>query len=878
MSPGLKRLLIYIVAVVILVITAAVGIAYFNEDRIRVIAIEKLNALLETEVRVEAIEFSLLKRFPKASIHFKNIEIKEKGSVENVKNVLKANSLFLEFNPFDLLSGNYIVDRITLTDAEINAVVYKNGSNNFDFIKEDSGDENFNISLEKVVLVNSTIEFRNEGSKMYFNAYFDDLELSGQFQKSVYELTIASKGELRALHFNTFNFKRKHRFVLDFKLNVDNDKKEYQIQNAITHLGPLKLRYHGKYIDSEKQPQVDLTFKAEEISLKSIFYLLPEKFQEYMTKYSVGGDVILEGKIVGKLGKNVSPAIDLKFSLDKGTINHNKGNAAFDEIHCEAILSNGASMNLSTTYINVKSLGFTGTYGKSFGSFSISNFEDPYLSFELTSILDLSKLKAIIGNDSIEEIGGVCEYYLKAETRLDSIMEFDKRALKAMKTSGNLTVTDGSFKWKGYDHRIGEIYTEARFGNNLIYIDTLHYTLAGIPSNIKGKVYNLIPYLFFKDEGLKMLADVYYKELDIDKLSGDKKGEVGFILPVTEFTDLNINLKIDQFAFRRFKASNVSCQLTSNYPYLLIRDLNINALEGQCNGWINADISDLNNNVWTSELDLNEVNIKQLFYQFEEFGQENIVSGNLEGIANVSLNFKAIFDKNYSIKSESIEVLSSVEIKNGRLVNYEPILALSKYVELEELKNISFSNLKNDIQIKNKTVFIPQMDIKSSALELLLSGKHTFENVIDYHIRLYLNDILFKKAKKSRKNDEEFGEVETDKEGRSKIFLSMTGTVDDYKIKLDRKALREKWDSDIKSERENLKELFKIEFGKKKEKEKSPVDIGIEWEEYEKANIGSKTPADSIKDNPEIKEKASGKKSGKKLEDEFEEYDAGKFD
>ena len=878
MSPGLKRLLIYIAAAALLAIATAVSIAYFNEDRIRIIAIEKLNALLETEVRVEAIEFSLLKRFPKASIHFENIEVKEKGSGENLKNVLKANSLFLEFNPFDLLSGKYVIDRITLTDATINAVIHKNGSNNFDFIKEDSSNENFNISLEKVTLVKSVVEFRNEGNGMYFNAFFDNLEFSGQFQKSIYELNIASKGEMRALRMSTFNSKRKHEFILDFKLKVDTEKKEYLIQNALTHLGPLKLRYHGKYIDSEKNPEIDLSFKAEEFSLKNMLYLLPEKFQEYMTKYSAGGDVILEGKIAGKMGKNVSPAIDLKFSLDKGTLNHNKGNAAFDEIHFEAILSNGDSMNLSSSYINVKSLGFTGTYGKSFGSFSIVNFNRPYLSFELTSIIDLGKLRDIIGNDSIEEIGGVCEYYLKAETKLDSLTEFNKAALKAMKTSGNLTVTDGLFKWKGYDHKIGEIYTKARFGNKLIYIDTLHYTLAGIPSSVKGKVYNLIPYLFFKDEGLKMQADVYYKELNIDQLTGEKKGEIGFLLPVTEFTDLNINLMIDKFSIRRFKASNLSCQVTSNYPYLLIRDLNVNALEGRCKGWINVDVSDINNSLWTSELELNEVNINQLFYQFEEFGQENIVSGNLEGIANVSLSFKANFDKNYSINGESVEVLSTVEIKNGRLINYEPILALSKYVELEELKNISFTNLKNDIQIKNKTVLIPQMEIKSSALEVLVSGKHTFENVIDYHIRLYLNDILFKKAKKSRKNDEEFGEVETDKEGRSKIFLSMTGTVDDYKIKLDRKALREKWDSDIKSEREELNELFKIEFGKKKEKEKSPVDIGIEWEEYENQNNVPKTPVDSIKGSPAIKEKSTGKKPGKKLEDEFEEYDAGKFD
>ena len=55
--------------------------------------------------------------------------------------------------------------------------------------------------------------------------------------------------------------------------------------------------------------------------------------------------------------------------------------------------------------------------------------------------------------------------------------------------------------------------------------------------------------------------------------------------------------------------------------------------------------------------------------------------------------------------------------------------------------------------------------IKSSALELNLSGKHSFDNEIEYHFQLYLNDFLFRKAKRSKKNKSEFGEITADESG-----------------------------------------------------------------------------------------------------------------
>ena len=48
-----------------------------------------------------------------------------------------------------------------------------------------------------------------------------------------------------------------------------------------------------------------------------------------------------------------------------------------------------------------------------------------------------------------------------------------------------------------------------------------------------------------------------------------------------------------------------------------------------------------------------------------------------------------------------------------------------------------------------KKIIIPEMDIHSTALSVHVSGEHSFDNIMDYKVRLLLSDVLGNKIKKS---------------------------------------------------------------------------------------------------------------------------------
>jgi hypothetical protein len=164
-----------------------------------------------------------------------------------------------------------------------------------------------------------------------------------------------------------------------------------------------------------------------------------------------------------------------------------------------------------------------------------------------------------------------------------------------------------------------------------------------------------------------------------------------------------------------------------------------------------------------------------------------------------------------------------VTIKNGQLNNFEPLQKLNRYLDDESLNRLRFADLKNDIHIEKKTVFIPQMSVRSNVTDLMISGTHTFDQVIDYRVITPLR-------KKKLTDPEAQLAVEEDMSG-AKLFLKITGTTDDYKIAYDTEAVRKKIAGDLKREVQELKDAFKTK-GKKKQKEvELQKDDYFDWDQ-----------------------------------------------
>jgi hypothetical protein len=226
-----------------------------------------------------------------------------------------------------------------------------------------------------------------------------------------------------------------------------------------------------------------------------------------------------------------------------------------------------------------------------------------------------------------------------------------------------------------------------------------------------------------------------------------------------------------------------------------------------------------------------------MFTQLNNFGQQTLTDKQISGIINCDLLLKASWDKKGDFIPESLIADSDVEIMNGKIVRFAPFEKLSKYIDLEELQDVKFQNLKNKISISGKKIFIPEMEIKTNALNLFLQGTHQFNNDIQYSFRLYLDELLSKKFRKRNKGRDEFGIFEEEQNPRLEVFVMMTGSVENPKFRIDRKAVKNNLADNMKREGQEIKTLLQNDLkGKQREEkkvsfQKSEQYFDIEWED-----------------------------------------------
>jgi len=180
---------------------------------------------------------------------------------------------------------------------------------------------------------------------------------------------------------------------------------------------------------------------------------------------------------------------------------------------------------------------------------------------------------------------------------------------------------------------------------------------------------------------------------------------------------------------------------------------------------------------------------------------------------------------------------SNVIIKNGELNNIKELNALSNYTRIDDFSHIVFSTLENTIQIKNGNILIPDMLVKSNKMDIDLAGTHNFDNVYDYHIGVLMSDVLYKKAKSKSQN--EFGEVQSDGYGRTKLFFHVYGKGDDLSVKYDNKNMAKKLKKDMAEEGKDLKTVLNKEFGwfKKSQEDSKKDSLIIEKKKKEKEQL-----------------------------------------
>ncbi len=839
-------------------------VATFIFDRqLTAILVKTVNNQLSVKLEFETARLHLLKRFPGASVEFNNVIINSspRFATEQFQSIetgilLKADRASFEFSLKDLLNKNYTIESISLNRGLLQLLTDSAGGVNYEIRSRTIQSNNDNIiNLEKVNIRDLSVNYINKATGLIFSGTVENSKIKAHFDNKTFDLIITSVLTLEQFGVNTIKIHPDARFNADIKLS--GKEGELIFDRSLIKFDDFSFNINGFIKPGES---IFLKIEGNNIDLAKVKNYLPKTIAERYSEYVPGGKLKAECLLSGPMSRIQNPRANLKFSVMNGRILYKKSNIRLENLTLTGSYTNGVKAAPVTSKFELNKCSFNIGSADFITSLLIENFINPFIRFNLSGevipfeIQKFFQIPWLLSSEGSARINIKTEGYLpkKENYSISDFLLLNPMAIIQLKSFG-------------IEHR-NKKYSFANASGFLtiassLWAEDLSFTYNNQRYIINGGFENFQDWITEKSDRIKINATINTGKINLSTIfpvvpdKEEKKNYGTKALKMPEGFETVLNLKAESIIWDKLEAENVNGLINYKPGILSVKDFSTDSFDGNIEGsFLLSEKEKSDGYFFQGNFSIKDVNIRECFQTFNNFGQNFIVSGNISGTLSGSLKMLMQFDTLFKPDIRSLHAEGKYIIENGALINFEPVKALSKFIKINELENISFSRLENDLFIRNNYLIIPQIDIFSSAADFTASGTHYFDNTFEYHIKAYLSELLSGKLR-NNKFTSEFGSIEDDGLGRTSVFLKISGKGRDVKVSYDLRAARNKIRESLKNEKNKLKTILNEEYSSYKRdtvriSEPSAVPrFKIEWAETEDTVDISKDNVQQEKEN-----------------------------
>lgn len=813
MWKTIKKISLWVLSIILLLVLTSAAYLYYAKDQVIALVISEMNKELETPVQIEAIDVTI-RNFPQAALDLKNVFIQGSFSQEG-DTLIFAKEISVSFDFWDIIESDIQINSIRIAAAMINIKESKDKSNYLILKKDTSNnEEGLLVDLNKVELKDCSFAYRDKSLGLFLNTNETEGRLKAHFENN--DIIIESRvyAFIHNIEYNKYSYLSNRSINWEGQIHIE-DKGRISTES-------LKLESEGiKTISSfAYQNEIfDLNGKLESSGIDKVYSLVQS--QNWYSNESVQK---LDGSAYGSFSFSYNPKTKETFNTDFTLSN------AQIEIDKELI----TNINSELSYTSENEVLTIDTLDAKWGTISIAAkgrisqlISTPYVDLNLYSAFDISELHSQFIKDNINSTLGKLEINLNFKNQFKDLENFSTQQLRKVKANGYLNLENIALEFKDDSRNIKNLNASLKIDDQKLRIQRFIFNRGRSDLFVSGYFDNIINYIFDESELIAQI-ELRAQELKMeDFISNQESNEnpnnydLNFVKDIRFKTSLNV----DKFSFGKFYASDLSGQLSIESNIIKGQNIKLKSDQGTYDGQFVLDLQNKDLYKLRAETIARSIDLKEVFISFNEFNQTAISSENIIGKGDVDLNIETELNSNLDFDLNSLIAKANFTIYNGQIINYEPLQALSKFAEIDELKNVTFNKLSNSISIENSNIHIPKMLISSNVINVELSGNHNFENEIDYRLKLRISEVL--KKKKKNQTPSEFDEfiIENDAD-EPHIYIKVLGIVDEPEVSLDKTGIGESIKKDLKKQGEEIKNIFK-----KEEPEKKKTGIQYTWPE-----------------------------------------------
>ena len=581
---------------VILILLLVLPFAF--QGKIEKIVKQEGNKMLNAQFDFSALNISLLRNFPSASVTLEDFYLKGTGAFEN-DTLIQAGELTAAVNLFSLFGDSgYDISKIIIEDTKVKAIVLEDGKPNWDVMKasaeEDTVQETsaesspFRIKLKRLSVKDLSVSYDDRQAGMY--AAIENLRAtcSGDFgsERTLVDLELKTP----ALTYRTGGVPFLNRAALEADMNVDADlvNNKFTLQDNSISLNAIKLNIDGWAAMQKDGVGMDIKLNTNEVGFKELLSLIPAIYAKDFQDLKTDGKASLTAFAKGTLTQEQMPQFEVALNVENAMFRYPSLPAGVDGINISATVKNPGG-NIDATEVTINPFDFT-LAGNPFSLKAIvkTPTSDPDLQATAKGTLDLGKIKDVYPLEDMS-FNGTIQADMNLAGKLSYIEKEQYDKMKAegsirlngmklnMKDLPTVDIQRSTFSFSPRYLQLSE--TTVNIGNNDVTLDSrfenyLGYALKG--STLKGSLNISSNHLNLNDF---MSTDTTTVQAQATADTTATTSSTGAIR-IPENLDFNMQANLKEVLFDKMKLENVNGTLLVKNGTIDMRNLSFNTMGG----------------------------------------------------------------------------------------------------------------------------------------------------------------------------------------------------------------------------------------------------------------------------------------------------------
>jgi hypothetical protein len=726
---------------------------YSNKKQLLNSITKQLNEGISGKLTIESMEPALLKGFPGISVSLKNVVLRDSLWSRHKHDLINAKNVYAAIDVFSAVTGNTRIRNLTVNEGSIYLFTDSTGASNTDMFKKPRAKSSknsgaFGKKINQVFLEDVQLTIDNRFKHKLFKFAVYDLEGNIKYTGDEWDANLKINTLVQNFEFNTQkgSFMKGKRFEADLDLHYDHNKHQLQIPEQELSIGNNDFKVKAEF-GFGPSDVFTLNLGAQDILLKEAAALLPPRIQSKINMYQLAKPVDIQATIRGELRRKGDPNVHASISAKDNTLK--VAGETVEDCSFSGKFTNqvAGSVPIGDPNSAISLLGLEGKlYDVPFKSDSIQilNLKNPVFTGLFKSDFALSQLNKALGENFHFNSG-------KATLNLLFKAPYNQTAKGQRYIYGKVNVSGASLTYKPRGLTFNNANATLDFKGRDLYLENMRVNTQNTSLRMQASLLDFSN-LYYTDPA-KLLVDWQVQSPQINlgdflvflgrRKEAENKSGTTFSKKLDQLLDeanMRLRLDVNKVMYKKFAATNVRSDIVLKKAGISINNVSLDQGGGslQING--NIDQSSSINKFHISSK-LTNVDVQKLFYAFDNFGQSGITSANLRGKFFGSTNVYGSIRDNGQIVPRSFKGSVDFDIRNGSLVNFEPMQKIGSFAfPNRDFNNIQFLSLTNKLDVDGNRIVIPPMEIQSTVLNIFLGGVYSLTTGTNIAIKIPLRN------------------------------------------------------------------------------------------------------------------------------------------